>query len=396
MHEDSHWSGPAPLQPEECNAALVLQDGSVFWGYGAGLSGQDYKDTVGEVCFNTSYTGYQEILTDPSYCDQIVTFTSSHVGNVGTNSQDTETKQPSVKGCIIANDITAPSNWRASESFNDWLISNKLSAVTGVDTRQLTRKIRDSGFINGLIAYPNSSAIDINRAIRVINEFPGLLGLDLAERVTCKKSYTWNETTWNCISGYGKITDTKFKVVAIDFGAKHNILRCLSSLGCEVIVVPAKTSAREIMAFKPSGVFLSNGPGDPEATGSYAVPAVKQLLQNNLPIFGICLGHQILALALGCKTSKMHHGHRGANHPVKNLETGQVEITSQNHGFVVDIDSLPEGVIATHISLFDQGLEGLKVEKKPVFSVQYHPEASPGPHDSLYLFENFISMMEGY
>ena len=396
MHEDSHWSGPAPLQPEKCNAALVLQDGSVFWGYGAGLSGQNYKDTVGEVCFNTSYTGYQEILTDPSYCDQIVTFTSSHIGNVGTNNQDTETKQPSVRGCIIANDITTPSNWRSSKGFNDWLVSNKLSAVTGVDTRQLTRKIRDSGFINGLIAYPNSSAIDINRAIRVINEFPGLLGLDLAEKVTCKKSYTWNETTWNSSSGYSKITDTKFKVVAIDFGAKHNILRCLSSLGCEVIVVPAKTSAREIMAFKPSGVFLSNGPGDPEATGSYAVPAVKQLLQNNLPIFGICLGHQILALALGCKTSKMHHGHRGANHPVKNLETGQVEITSQNHGFVVDIDSLPEGVIATHISLFDQGLEGLKVEKKPVFSVQYHPEASPGPHDSLYLFENFISMMEGY
>ena len=377
------------------DAALVLAGGEVFWGRGAGAVGKD----VGEVCFNTSITGYQEILTDPSYAGQIITFTFPHIGNVGTNAEDLETTTPAVRGCVLRTDITQPANWRASGQrgghLDGWLKSMNLVAVTGVDTRRLTRLIRDSGAPTGVIVHApgKDGAIDVDALRAEAKAWPGLEGMDLARDVTCRQTFAWDETEWALADGFGKLENPKFHVVAVDYGAKRNILRCLASAGCRVTVVPAHATADDILGHSPDGVFLSNGPGDPAATGEYAVPAIKGVLEAGLPMFGICLGHQILALALGCKTHKMHIGHRGANQPVKDLETGRVEITSQNHGFVVDRDSLPKGVVETHVSLFDGSLEGIRVDGKPVFSVQHHPEASPGPQDSHYLFERFVGMM---
>ncbi len=380
-------TGTAPSRPPHADAALVLADGSVFWGRGAGAK----TTATGEVCFNTSITGYQEILTDPSYAGQIITFTFPHIGNVGTNVEDIETVTPAVRGCILAADITEPANWRASQHLDAWLNSHNLAAVTGVDTRRLTRHIRAAGFANATIV--NGADIDVATAQKYAAEWPGLEGMDLAKEVTCAQTYNWDESVWALGEGYGTLSNPKYHVVAMDFGAKRNILRCLAAAGCRVTVVPASTSADDILAYQPDGVFLSNGPGDPAATGQYAVPTIQTLIDKGLPIFGICLGHQMLSLALGATTTKMHHGHRGANHPVKDLATGRVEITSQNHGFVVERDSLPQGVTETHTSLFDGTLEGIKSESKPAFSVQHHPEASPGPQDSHYLFDRFVDMM---
>ena len=380
------------------DAALVLAGGEVFWGRGAGAVGR----AVGEVCFNTSITGYQEIITDPSYAGQIITFTFPHIGNVGTNAEDLETATPAVRGCVLRTDITEASNWRSSGQqgghLDAWLKSMNLVAVTGVDTRRLTRLIRDSGAPTGVIVHAQggNGAIDVEALRAEAEAWPGLEGMDLARDVTCRQTYAWDETEWALDVGTGKQENPKFHVVAVDYGAKRNILRCLASTGCRVTVVPATATADDILGLKPDGVFLSNGPGDPSATGIYAVPAVQAVLDTGVPVFGICLGHQILALALGGRTGKMHHGHRGANHPVKELGTGKVEITSQNHGFTVLADSLPEGVVETHVSLFDGTLEGLECEGRPVFSVQYHPEASPGPHDSHYLFERFVAMMDAH
>jgi carbamoyl-phosphate synthase small subunit len=376
-------SAPAPW----ATASLVLADGSVFWGHGLGATGR----TVGEICFNTSMTGYQEILTDPSYAGQIITFTFPHIGNVGANGEDIESDTPAARGLILRADITDPSNFRAISHLDPWLKTNNLIGIAGVDTRRLTRLIRDHGFQTAGIDH---GPADIEGLKAEVAAWPGLEGMDLAKDVTCTQTYSWEQTGWTLGEGYGTLADPKHHVVAIDYGVKKNILRCLASLGCRVTVVPAGSSLEEIMRHEPDGVFLSNGPGDPDATGAYAVPVIRDLVETGKPVFGICLGHQMLALALGAKTVKMANGHRGANHPIKNLETGRVEITSQNHGFVVDADSLPAGVTATHVSLFDGTLAGLKMEGKPVFSVQYHPEASPGPQDSRYLFENFVAAME--
>lgn len=374
------------------DAALVLATGDVFWGRGAGAIGR----AVGEICFNTSMTGYQEILTDSSYAGQIITFTFPHIGNVGTNAEDVETVTPAVRGCVMRTDITDPANWRAAEHLDAWLKARNLAAVTGVDTRRLTRLIRDSGAPSGvIIRAENGNDIDVDALAAEAAAWPGLEGMDLAKDVSCTQTYAWDETEWALDGGYGKQQNPRFHVVAVDYGAKLNILRCLASAGCKVTVVPATATADEILGLKPDGVFLSNGPGDPAATGEYAVPVVRAVMETGVPMFGICLGHQILSLALGATTSKMHLGHRGANQPVKDLETGKVEITSQNHGFVVDRDSLPAGVTETHTSLFDGSLEGIKLDGKPVFSVQYHPEASPGPQDSHYLFDRFVANMEG-
>ena len=376
----------------QANAALVLATGEVFWGRGAGATGK----AVGEVCFNTSITGYQEIITDPSYAGQIITFTFPHIGNVGANAEDLETTTPAVRGCVLRTDITEPANWRAAQHLDAWLKSLGLVAVTGVDTRRLTRLIRDRGAPSGVIVHvKNGEAVATEALVAEARKWPGLEGMDLAGDVTCRQTYSWDETEWALGRGFGKLKNPRFHVVAVDYGAKRNILRCLASSGCRVTVVPATATAEDVLGHKPDGIFLSNGPGDPAATGVYAVPTIKGVLDAGLPVFGICLGHQILSIALGCTTSKMHMGHRGANQPVKDLGTGRVEITSQNHGFVVDRDSLPEGVVETHVSLFDGSLEGLRVDGKPVFSVQYHPEASPGPQDSHYLFERFTEMMEG-
>jgi carbamoyl-phosphate synthase small subunit len=383
-------TAPASVRPPGTNAALVLTDGTVFWGRGAGAVGV----AVGEVCFNTSITGYQEILTDPSYAGQIITFTFPHIGNVGTNPEDIEAVKPAVRGCILRADITEPANWRAAGHLDAWLKSHDLVAVGGVDTRRLTRRIRDGGAPIGALIHLPDEDIDVGALRAIAGSWPGLEGMDLAREVTCTQTYSWDQSEWAIGGGYGRQTKPRHHVVAVDFGAKLNILRCLAAAGCRVTVVTADTGAEEILAHKPDGVFLSNGPGDPAATGEYAVPMIRALLDAGLPIFGICLGHQMLALALGLKTFKMHLGHRGANHPVKDLETGKVEITSQNHGFVVDRDTLPAGVVETHVSLFDGTFEGLRVEGRPVFSVQYHPEASPGPRDSHYLFERFVGLME--
>ncbi len=376
--------------PAGATAVVVLADGSLFWGRGVGAAGE----AVGEVCFNTSITGYQEIMTDPSYAGQIITFTFPHIGNVGTNPEDIETITPAARGCILRADITEPANWRATQHLDQWLKSMNLPGISGVDTRRLTRKIRDAGAPNGVICHAPDGKFDIPALIEKANAWPGLEGMDLAIEVTCKQTYKWDETTWDIETGYGKLADPKYKVVAIDYGIKRNILRCLASAGCDVTVVPATASAEEILGYAPDGIFLSNGPGDPAATGEYAVPILKDLIKSEKPIFGICLGHQLLSLALGCKTSKMHQGHRGGNQPVKDLATGKVEITSQNHGFAVDGKDLPAGVVESHISLFDGSNEGVRVEGKPIFSVQYHPEASPGPTDSHYLFKRFTDLMD--
>ncbi|MGA0395270.1 MAG: glutamine-hydrolyzing carbamoyl-phosphate synthase small subunit [Rhodospirillales bacterium] len=391
-------SGPAPAKtphpdttpPPGCDAALVLDDGSVYWGRGFGAA----CESVGEVCFNTSLTGYQEILTDPSYAGQIITFTFPHIGNVGTNAEDIETVTPAVRGCVLRADITEPSNWRAAQHLDQWLKSMNLAAVAGIDTRKLTRRIRDGGAPNGALVYAPNGTIDVAALQEKAKAWPGLKGMDLAKDVTCAQTYEWDgEAAWSLEHGYAKQDKPKYHVVAVDFGAKRNILRCLAAAGCKVTVVPADTSFDDVMRHKPDGVFFSNGPGDPAATGEYALPMVKAVLESGTPSFGICLGHQLMARALGATTTKMHMGHRGGNHPVKDLKTGQVEITSQNHGFVVERDSLPKNVIETHTSLFDGTLEGIAANDKPVFSVQYHPEASPGPQDSHYLFERFMDLI---
>ena len=388
----SERSGVFFPAPRGANAALVLADGSVFWGQGLGATGQ----SVGEVCFNTSITGYQEIITDPSYAGQIITFTFPHVGNCGTNPQDFETITPAARGVILRAEVTEPSNWRSAQHLSDWLKSQNLIGLAGIDTRALASRIRDLGAPQGALAHAPDGTLDLQALQATAEAWPGLEGMDLAAEVSCTQTYQWEETRWELGQGYGTLSEPKYRVVAVDFGAKHNILRCLASLGCAVTVVPASASAEDILAHRPDGIFLSNGPGDPAATGVYAVPAIQQLLETGLPIFGICLGHQILALALGATTQKMHLGHRGANHPVKDLATGRVEITSQNHGFMVVEESLPEGVEASHVSLFDGSNEGLRLAGKPVFSVQYHPEASPGPQDSHYLFERFVGMIRNH
>ncbi len=381
---------PTP-RPRAATAALVLADGAVFWGRGLGAAGS----AIGEVCFNTSITGYQEILTDPSYAGQIITFTFPHIGNVGVNDEDMEATTPAARGLVLRCAITEPSNWRAAGHLDDWLAARGLIGISGVDTRRLTRLVRDGGAPAGAVCFAPDGDIDVAALHTQAAAWPGLAGMDLAKEVTCRQSYRWDRTRWALGTGFGTLEAPRFRVVAMDFGAKHNILRCLAAAGCAVTVVPATATMDDIMGHAPDGIFLSNGPGDPAATGQYAVPVIRELLQGGLPIFGICLGHQILALALGARTEKMHHGHRGANHPVKDLVTGKVEITSQNHGFVVARDSLPDGVVETHKSLFDGSLEGIRLEGRPVFSVQYHPEASPGPQDSHYLFDRFIGLIEG-
>jgi len=370
---------------------LVLADGTVFKGRGIGAVG----DSVGEVCFNTSMTGYQEILTDPSYAGQIITFTFPHVGNVGANPEDIETVTPAARGLILRADITDPSNWRATRHLDDWLKSYGLVGLAGIDTRRLTRRIRDLGAPNGVVAHAPDGKFDIDALVAKAKGWPGLEGMDLAKDVSCRQTYGWDESAWTIGQGYGKQENPRFHVVAMDFGAKRNILRCLAASGCKVTVVPGNATVDEVMRHKPDGVFLSNGPGDPAATGEYAVPTIKGLLDTGLPMFGICLGHQMLSLALGAKTKKMALGHRGANHPVKDLATGRVEITSQNHGFVVMEETLPADAEVTHVSLFDGSNEGIRLKNKPVFSVQYHPEASPGPQDSHYLFDRFVDLMAG-
>ena len=379
-----------PARPPGTNAVLILADGSVFWGTGLGATGSN----VGELCFNTSMTGYQEIMTDPSYAGQIITFTFPHIGNVGANPEDVETTTPAARGLVLRADITEPSNYRARQHFDAWLKLRGLTGLAGVDTRRLTRRIRDGGPPNATIAYEADGKLDMPALLAKARAWPGLEGMDLAKEVSCRQSYRWDETVWVAGEGYGRLTAPRHRVVAVDYGAKRNILRMLASEGCAVTVVPADASAEAILRHEPDGIFLSNGPGDPAATGKYAVPVIRDLIASGKPIFGICLGHQLLALALGGKTRKMTIGHRGANHPVKDLATGKVEITSQNHGFCVVADSLPASVEATHQSLFDGSNEGLRVTDKPIFSVQYHPEASPGPQDSHYLFKRFIAMIE--
>ncbi|HZS81491.1 MAG TPA: glutamine-hydrolyzing carbamoyl-phosphate synthase small subunit [Stellaceae bacterium] len=383
-------SAPAPVRPPDCNAALVLGDGSVWWGKGIGAEGE----ALGEVCFNTSMTGYQEIMTDPSYAGQIIAFTFPHIGNVGANREDIETTNPAARGLVLRADITSPANWRALQHFDTWLKSFGLTGIAGIDTRRLTRRIRDGGPPNGIVAYPVRDPSAIAGLAAKARAWPGLEGMDLAKEVSCRQTYCWDETVWSPQHGYGRQDHPRFHVVAVDYGAKRNILRQLAAEGCRVTVVPATATSADILRHDPDGIFLSNGPGDPAATGEYAVPAIRDLIAAGKPIFGICLGHQLLALALGGKTRKMAIGHRGANHPVKELDTAKVEITSQNHGFVVVPESLPGDVVQTHVSLFDGSNEGLRVAGKPIFSVQHHPEASPGPRDSNHLFKRFVAMMD--
>ncbi|MDF1726371.1 MAG: glutamine-hydrolyzing carbamoyl-phosphate synthase small subunit [Sulfitobacter sp.] len=378
---------PAPSHPTAC---LVLADGQVFYGMGFGATGQ----TVAELCFNTSMTGYQEIMTDPSYAGQIVTFTFPHIGNVGTNPQDDETGDPVAAGMVVKWMPTDPSSWRSAQPLSQWLAARGRIAMGGVDTRRLTRAIRQQGAPHVAMAHDPDGKFDIEALVTAARAFAGLEGMDLAKDVTCAQSYRWDEMRWAWPDGFPRQTEAKHKVVAVDYGAKRNILRCLASAGCDVTVLPASATYEEVMAHQPDGIFLSNGPGDPAATGDYAVPMIREVLdKTDLPLFGICLGHQMLALALGAKTIKMSHGHHGANHPVKDQDTGKVEITSMNHGFAVDAQSLPKGVVETHVSLFDGSNCGIRMEERPVWSVQHHPEASPGPQDSYYLFERFAEAM---
>ncbi len=372
---------------------LVLENKSIFNGIGIGYEGT----ATGEVCFNTSITGYQEIISDPSYAGQIINFTFPHIGNVGTNKEDNESNKVWTKGVIFNSEITNPSNYRSLMELDLWLKKNKIVGLTGLDTRSLTNLIRDKGAPRGTISHNRQGNFGIKKLINSTLKWPGLNGLDLAKTVSTKYRFVWKGfKTWTKEQGYKKIKKKKLKVVAIDYGIKTNILRYFSNFYCDVIVVPCETSAEDILALKPSGIFLSNGPGDPAATGKYAIKIIKDLINKNLPIFGICLGHQLLALALGGKTKKMKLGHRGANHPVKNLINNKVEITSQNHGFEVTRNNLPKNIEITHKSLFDNSIEGLKLKNKPVFSVQYHPESNPGPQDSYYLFNNFIKEVKNY
>lgn len=376
------------------NAAICLSDGSYFFGRGVGKVGE----AIGEICFNTSITGYQEILTDPSYAGQVITFTFPHIGNVGCNADDNEAKKTFCSGLVIREDITLDSNFRSEISLNDWLIKQNLTGICGVDTRALTRLIGKKGAKNCIISFvKEGEEIDTDKLIAKIANLPDLDGAELCSTVSTTSAYDWKSKTIE----FGKTETANFnhgyRVVTVDFGVKENILNCLTDHGFQVTNVPAQSSFDEIMKHKPDGVFLSNGPGDPGETGKYAVPVIKKLLEKNVPIFGICMGHQLLSLAAGLKTKKMHQGHRGANHPVKNLQSGKVEITSQNHGFSVILEGAPKEISdqieVTHISLFDNTIEGIRLKNKPAFSVQYHPESSPGPHDSRYLFKNFINLI---
>ena len=382
-----------PASPlSEPTACLALADGTVFHGKGFGSVGR----TEAELCFNTAMTGYQEIMTDPSYAGQVVTFTFPHVGNVGANPDDEEAAEPFAAGMAVKWDPTEPSNWRAAEGLTGWMSRRGLIGIGGIDTRRLASAIRRQGAPHAALAHDPECKIDAESLVEAARGFPGLVGRDLAKTVTCAQSYRWDRTRWAWPDGYAARSAPGRRVVAIDYGAKRNILRCLASAGCEVTVLPATATAEEALAHDPEGLFLSNGPGDPSATGEYAAPMIREMLDSTeMPVFGICLGHQILALALGARTVKMNHGHHGANHPVKDLETGKVEITSMNHGFAVDGQSLPAGVIETHVSLFDGSNCGIRMAGRPVFSVQHHPEASPGPQDSFYLFERFVGAMGG-
>ncbi len=383
----SIWQDPTPT------ALLVLADGTVIEGMGLGAEGA----IEAELCFNTAITGYQEILTDPSYAGQIVTFTFPHIGNVGTNEEDMETvaedMRAGVRGCIIKSDITEPSNYRATRDLNQWLKDRNIIGLAGIDTRALTNLVRENGMPNAVIAHNPDGTFDVEALKSHAKAWAGLEGMDLAKTVTAENQYEWNEAPWVWNEGYRKISETPYHVVALDFGVKRNILRLLAGLGCKVTVLPATAKAEDVLNLNPDGVFLSNGPGDPAATGTYALETIKAVIKKDIPTFGICLGHQMLGLALGAKTTKMHQGHHGANHPVKDHTTNKVEIVSMNHGFAVDGKSLPEGVEETHISLFDGTNCGLQVTGKPVFSVQHHPEASPGPQDSHYLFKRFVNLM---
>ena len=391
--QPEHLDSPAGWLEPKTTAILVLADGTVLEGFGFGASGH----AVGEVCFNTAMTGYEEILTDPSYAGQIITFTFPHVGNVGTNEEDIETVNmaatPAARGVVLHTGITAPSSYRATRHLGDWLRARGVIGMCGLDTRALTTLIRVKGMPNAVIAHEPSGRFDLDRLKEEARAWPGLVGMDLVPMVTCAQRFSWDETEWQWGKGYGRQDEPRFNVVAIDYGIKRNILRQLASNHCKVTVVPAATEANEIIALESDGVFLSNGPGDPAATGQYTVPVIRSIIERGIPTFGICLGHQMLGIALGGRTIKMHQGHHGANHPVKDLATGKVEITSMNHGFAVDRASLPDNVVETHVSLFDGSNCGLALKDKPVFSVQYHPEASPGPRDSHYLFKRFTDMM---
>lgn len=375
--------------PSGATGVLVLASGEVIWGKGFGAEGQ----AVGEVCFNTAMTGYQEVMTDPSYAGQIINFTFPHIGNVGTNPEDVEALNPHALGAIVRQDVTDPSNFRSTQHFDAWMKANGRIGISGVDTRALTRLIRVAGAPNAVIAHSATGDFDVPALLARAKAWAGLEGMDLAKDVTTLQTYGWDQGLWKLGSGYAEPAKGRKKVVAIDYGIKHNILRNLVDVGCDVTIVSATATFEEIMAHAPDGLFLSNGPGDPAATGVYAVPVIKQWLDTKKPLFGICLGHQMLGLAVGAKTEKMHQGHRGANHPVKRLSDGAVEITSMNHGFAVDADTLPSNAKTTHISLFDGSNCGFELADQPAFSVQYHPEASPGPQDSHYLFEKFAGMM---
>jgi carbamoyl-phosphate synthase small subunit len=405
---------PMPA-PKGATGVLVLGDGTAIWGRGFGAEGEK----VGEVCFNTAMTGYQEVMTDPSYASQIIAFTFPHIGNVGANYEDLEADNPWALGCVVREDVTAPSNYRAALGFDEWMRSNGRIGLSGVDTRALTRLIREKGAPNGVIAHRADGKFDVAALARMAAEWPGLEGMDLAKEVSCRQMYRWSGGLWRQGKGYEQRPSTALgtngadealseagaagesfvpsevegrrpHVVAIDYGSKRNIFRNLAQAGADVTVLPATATFDEVMAHEPDGLFLSNGPGDPAATGEYAVPVIQQLLETGKPLFGICLGHQLLGLAVGAKTVKMHQGHRGANHPVKRLEDGRVEITSMNHGFAVERESLPANARETHVSLFDGSNCGFELTDRPAFSVQYHPEASPGPQDSTYLFEKFV------
>ena len=376
--------------PSAATAILLLEDDTAFYGTGFGAE----TTNVGEICFNTSMTGYQEIMTDPSYAGQVITFTFPHIGNTGTNGDDAETIQPAALGMIVRNDVTQPSNWRQDSHLHSWLKQHGLPGISGIDTRALTRTIRDNGAPKGVLCHRADGQFDLPALQKLVTDWPGLKGMDLASVVSTKKDFTWSTGSFDLETNSAPDRKEGLHVVAMDFGCKQNILRCLVDAGCIVDVVSASASADDILARKPDGIFLANGPGDPAATAEFAVPEIKKLIDSNVPIFGICIGHQLLALAMGGSTSKMARGHRGANHPVRDLTTGQIEITSQNHGFCVDPDSLPENVEITHISLFDGSVEGLRHKDKPVFCVQYHPESSPGPHDSRHLFQRFVEMMK--
>ena len=370
---------------------LVLENKTIYRGIGIGYQGT----TTGEVCFNTSLTGYQEIISDPSYASQIINFTFPHIGNVGTNKEDHESDKIWTKGIILNSEITSPSNYRALANLDTWLKKNKIVGITGLDTRSLTNFIRDKGAPKGTISFSNAGKFNINKLTNLTVKWNGLKNLDLAEKVSTKKNYIWSGLkTWKKESGFIKNKTKSLNVVAIDYGIKKNILRYFSDFNCKVTIVSCKTNAKEILKLKPHGIFLSNGPGDPAATGKYAIGTIKELIKKKMPIFGICLGHQILALTLGAKTKKMKLGHRGANHPVKNLIKNNVEITSQNHGFEIIKESLPKNIEVTHKSLFDNCIEGIRLKNKPIFSVQYHPESNPGPQDSVYLFQEFINNMK--